>query len=68
MTFPDDDCFGHELHPLGACARVIPKLTLSARTGWADAAKAVALSTDDVLLLGEFANEDENPGAGTLSL
>jgi len=40
-------------------ALVIRKPALSARSGWADAAKAVALANDDGLLLGEFANEGD---------
>jgi antitoxin MazE len=40
-------------------ALVIRKPALPARSGWADAAKAVALANDDGLLLGEFANEGD---------
>ncbi len=40
-------------------ALVIRKPALPARTGWADAAKAVALAKDDELLLGDFANEGD---------
>ena len=40
-------------------ALVIRKPALSARSGWADAAKAVALANDDGLLLGEFGNEGD---------
>ena len=40
-------------------ALVIRKPALPARSGWADAAKVVALANDDGLLLGEFANEGD---------
>ena len=40
-------------------ALVIRKPALPSRSGWADAAKAVALANDDGLLLGEFANEGD---------
>ena len=43
-------------------ALVIRKPALPARAGWADAAKAVAMTDDDGLVMGEFANEgDEDP-------
>ena len=40
-------------------ALVIRKPALPARSGWADAAKAVALANDDGLVLGEFGNEGD---------
>ena len=40
-------------------ALVIRKPALPARAGWADAAKAVALTDDDGLVMGEFANEGD---------
>lgn len=40
-------------------ALVIRKPALPARTGWAEAAKAVALAKDDEPLLGDFANEGD---------
>ena len=40
-------------------ALVIRKPTLPSRTGWADAAKVIALANDDKLLLGEFSNKDD---------
>jgi len=40
-------------------ALVIRKPALPARAGWADAAKAVAMTDDDGLVMGEFANEGD---------
>ena len=40
-------------------ALVIRKPAMPARSGWADAAKAVALANDDGLAMGEFANEGD---------
>ena len=40
-------------------ALVIRKPAPPARTGWAEAAKAVALAKDDEPLLGDFANESD---------
>ncbi len=40
-------------------ALVIRKPAPPARTGWAQAAKAVALAKDDELLLGDFGNEGD---------
>jgi len=40
-------------------ALVIRKPALPARAGWADAAKAVAMTDDDSLVMGEFANEGD---------
>ena len=40
-------------------ALVIRKPALPARTGWADAAKAVALANEDELVLGDFVNEGD---------
>ena len=40
-------------------ALVIRKPALPARTGWADAAKAVALANEDELVLGDFGNEGD---------
>lgn len=40
-------------------ALVIRKPALPARAGWADAAKAVAMTDDDGLVMGEFANESD---------
>jgi antitoxin MazE len=40
-------------------ALVIRKPAPPARTGWAQAAKAVALAKDDELLLGDFDNEGD---------
>ncbi len=40
-------------------ALVIRKPALLARTGWADAAKAVALANEDELVLGDFVNEGD---------
>ena len=40
-------------------ALVIRKPAMPARSGWADAAKAVALAKDDGLVMGEFANESD---------
>ena len=40
-------------------ALVIRKPASPARTGWAEAAKAVALAKDDEPLLGDFANEGD---------
>jgi len=40
-------------------ALVIRKPASPARTGWADAAKALALQQDDALLLGDFGNEGD---------
>lgn len=40
-------------------ALVIRKPALLARAGWADAAKAVAMTDDDGLVMGEFANEGD---------
>jgi len=40
-------------------ALVIRKPALPARAGWADAAKAVAMTDDDGLVMGKFANEGD---------
>ena len=40
-------------------AIVLRKPAQSVRAGWADAAKAVAAAGDDALLMGEFANADD---------
>lgn len=40
-------------------AIVLRKPVSSVRAGWADAAKAVAAAGDDALLMGEFANADD---------
>lgn len=40
-------------------ALVIRKPALPGRAGWADAAKAVAMTDDDGLVMGEFANEGD---------
>jgi antitoxin MazE len=41
-------------------ALVLRKPRRSVRAGWAAAAKQLAESEDDALLLGEFANEDDS--------
>ena len=38
-------------------ALVIRKPTQAARTGWGEAAKALAQANDDVLVMGDFGNE-----------
>jgi antitoxin MazE len=38
-------------------ALVIRKPTQAARAGWGEAAKALAQANDDVLVMGDFANE-----------
>ena len=40
-------------------ALVIRKPAMPARAGWAEAAKAVALASDDGLVMGEFSNEGD---------
>ncbi len=40
-------------------ALVLRKPTKAVRSGWAEAAKAVAEAQDDALLLGEFGNLDD---------
>jgi antitoxin MazE len=40
-------------------ALVIRKPTHAPRAGWSEAAKVLAEANDDVLIMGEFANEDD---------